>query len=55
MTLVLRPVGRGNWAVVRLQFTIMPNRTAPAPLVDYATEQRVVIDGRQYRVVRIEP
>lgn len=51
MTVILRPVGRGNWGTVVLQ---VDGRRAPLPL-EVAREQRVVLAGQVFRVVEVRP
>lgn len=51
MTLILRPVGRGNWATVVLT---VGGRRAPPPLY-FALGQRIPLGGSVFRVVEVRP
>ena len=49
--LVLKPIGRGNWATVLLE---VKGRRAPLPL-EFALGQRVVLAGQTFRIVEVRP
>lgn len=50
MTLVLKPIGRGNW---RAMTWPIDERRVPRLLV--AVGQRIAIGGITFRIARIEP
>jgi len=52
MTLLLRPLGRGNWAVTTV--SVEASRHAPLPLEVHAG-QLLTIAGRVFRVCRVLP
>lgn len=52
MTVILRPLGRGNWKPVVL--VVDQSRNCPRPL-EFHVEQRVELGGRVFRVVRVTP
>lgn len=49
MTLICRPVGRGNWAAVSVTFR------AKGPLVMVRVGDRFTLGGTKYRVASIQP
>lgn len=51
MTLVLRPVGRGNWGTVLLEIS---GRRAPPPLY-FQRGQRIPMGGTVFRIVEVRP
>lgn len=52
MTLVLRPVGRGNWAPVLIAIT--ESKHSPLPLEVYAG-QRLTVADRIFRIAKVLP
>jgi len=52
LTLILRPLGRGNWAPLLL--TLAHSRHAPLPLEVHAG-QRWTIAGKVFRIARVLP
>lgn len=54
MTLLLVPIGRGNWTPMRLE---IPRQRNEVPLVPIETRvgQRVVVAGRVFRISKVLP
>lgn len=52
MTIVLRPIGRGNWAPVLL--VVSPGKNSPLPL-EFYVGQRLELCGHVFRVSRLMP
>lgn len=52
MTLVLRPLGRGNWAPLLLQ---IPASRKELPLlpIEVRVGRRLTIDGRVFRIAKV--
>jgi len=54
MTLILRPIGRGNWAPLQLD---IPRTRKEVPLlpIDTRRGQRLEIAGRVFRIAQVLP
>jgi len=52
VTLVLRPLGRGNWKPVLLRVEI--SRNCPLPL-EFHVNQCVLLGGQFFRVAKVMP
>jgi hypothetical protein len=52
LTLILRPLGRGNWAPMLLR--IEQSKHAPLPL-EVHVGQRLTVAGRTFRVAKVLP
>ena len=51
MTLILRPLGKGNWATVELDVS---GRRAPPPMY-FLVGQRITLGGQVFRISEIRP
>lgn len=51
MTLILRPVGRGNWGTLVLKVS---GRRAPPPLY-FQRGQRIPLGDNVFRIVEVRP
>lgn len=52
VTVTLRPLGRGGWSPITLQYDPRVRSEQPAP-IEYRRGQVVSINGRDYRVSRV--
>ncbi len=52
ITVTLKPVGRGGWAPITLQYDPRVRTELPAPM-EFRRGQRVPLFGREYRVARV--
>jgi hypothetical protein len=52
VTIILRPIGRGGWSPITLQYDARTRTEQPTP-IEYRRGQIVPINGRDYRVSRV--
>lgn len=52
--LILRPLGRGNWAPIRLEIP-RGRKELPTLPIEARVGQRMTIDGRVFRVSKVMP
>jgi hypothetical protein len=53
VTVTLRPIGRGGWSPITLQYDPRVRSELPAPM-EFRRGQIVPINGRDYRVARVQ-
>lgn len=52
--LVLKPIGRGNWAPLQLEIP-KPRKELPLLPIDTRPGQRLTIEGRVFRIAKVLP